>query len=106
MRAINWRAHSTACLTGELSSDDVVNLLYGIRCDVVHEGMYYMFKLSLGQDDHPEVVHINNTSFATTLRVEELRQIILKGAASASKMILARAKQSAGASPKSTQEIK
>ncbi len=91
---------------GELSSDDVVNLLYGIRCDVVHEGMYYTFKLRLGQDDLPEMVHINGISFTTTLRVEELRQIILKGAVSACKMILTRAKQSASASPTSTQELK
>ncbi len=80
---------------GDLTSDEVVNLLYRIRSDVVHEGMYYCFELKLEEDNCAQVVHVDGVSFSTTLTIQELRRMILKGAVSASKVLLEDAKQSA-----------
>jgi len=80
-----------------LTWDEVVNLLYRVRCDVVHEGMYYGFQLRLEQDDFAQFVHVTDVSYTTTLTVQELRRMVLKGALSASRRLLESAKQSATA---------
>lgn len=78
----------TAVHLGSLSYQDAVDLLYKLRCDVVHEGKYASFHLPLPGDDYPQLTPIGDESFIVTLTIQELRQIVLEGAALASKMLL------------------
>ena len=73
---------------GEVPFTEVVDLLYDIRCDVVHRGMYYGFQLAMPGDDFPQMVHMNETSFTTNLTIPELRHMVLEGAVLASRKLL------------------
>lgn len=73
---------------GSLTREDVVNLLYDIRCDVVHRGMYYSFYLQEEGDDVAQIVHIGDRSYTTDLTVQQLRRMVLKGAVLASQKLL------------------
>ena len=84
---------------GEVALTEVVNLLYDIRCDVVHRGMYYGFQLALPGDDFPQIVHMNEISFATALTIRDLRHMILEGTVLASRKLLGAAAFNAGGQP-------
>jgi len=71
-----------------LNLRETVNLLYDVRCDVAHRGMYYVFTLPLGDKDYPNVVSLGSRTVETTLNLHTLRDIILKGAIRACSMIL------------------
>lgn len=61
-----------------LTVEEAINLLYDVRCDVVHEGKYYDFDLKSDNDDTPTTTNYDNiTAHITTT---QLRQIILEGA--------------------------
>lgn len=81
---------------GAVSAEGVVTLLYYLRCDVAHEGMYYRFHLQDELDDGvPQMTHVGDADYITTMTLQELRRMVLKGAVSASRRLLEEAKQSA-----------
>jgi hypothetical protein len=71
-----------------LSLRETVDLLYDVRCDVAHRGMYYVFKLPLGHQDYPELVCLGDRTVETTLNLYSLREMILGGAIRSCSMIL------------------
>ncbi len=56
-----------------------IDLLYKVRCDVVHEGQYFMFQLPIGPEDEPLITGLNGLVEAR-ISALELRQIVLEGA--------------------------
>ena len=88
------------CLSGAfrpkddlLAWDEAVQLLYGVRCDVAHEGRYHNFAMA----DYPGEgmlwvdVGANGEAKAVVqvnLTVDELRQIILEGTVEAAKQLV------------------
>jgi len=77
------RTHS-----GPLSSEEAVDLLYAIRCDVAHEGRYSSFHLPLSDDAFPQLTTVGNESLIANLTIQDLRRIVLEGAILASQMLL------------------
>jgi hypothetical protein len=73
---------------GDVSAKDAVGLLYDVRCNVAHEGMYYNFSLPLNQTEGPVLVNVGEESFTTDLRIEEVRRMVLEGAVLASRKSL------------------
>ncbi len=74
--------------SGPLSSQDAVDLLYNIRCDVAHEGKYSSFHLPLPGDAFPQLTIVGDESFVAHLTIQELRRMILEGALLASHKLL------------------
>lgn len=71
-----------------LSLSEAVDLLYDVRCDVAHRGMYYVFILPLDQQDYPELVNVGEVTVETMLTLGTLRRIVLRGALRACSMIM------------------
>jgi hypothetical protein len=71
-----------------LNLSDAVDLLYDVRCDVAHRGMYYAFTLPLDGQAYPELVNVGDTTVETTFTLATLRQIVLRGAIRACSMIM------------------
>lgn len=71
-----------------LSSQDAVDLLYSIRCDVAHEGKYSSFHLPLSSDAFPQLTIVGEESFVAQLTIQELRRMVLEGAVMASQKLL------------------
>jgi hypothetical protein len=86
-----------------LSREEVVDVLYEVRCDVVHEGRYYDFNMR--STGHPMRTHrvlrkpqqISSRScfvpgwpfnLYTELSVSELREIVLRGVVTATRKLL------------------
>jgi len=65
-----------------------VDLLYDVRCDVAHRGMYYVFQLPLDESDFPLLVPLGGVTIETNFTLNFLRNIILRGAIRASSMIM------------------
>jgi len=84
---------------GSVTSEEVVNVLYDIRCDVVHKGMYYAFHLPDERDDTPQMVHIGDRGYIAGLTVRELRRMVVTGAVLASQNLLTKIIGGAGQSP-------
>ena len=60
-----------------LTWNEVVDVLYDVRCDVVHEGQYYMFHLAMNSG-LPEVV-VSDQNYIAHITAAQLRQIVLEG---------------------------
>jgi hypothetical protein len=71
-----------------LSLSEAVDLLYDVRCDVAHRGMYYVFTLPLDRQDYPELVNTGDMTVETMFTLGALRQIVLRGAIRACSMIM------------------
>jgi hypothetical protein len=91
---------------GTVTLEEAVDLLYRIRCDVVHEGMYYAFQLPCDKQEFPELVHINGTSFTTNITIREIRRMVLEGAVLASERLLEAVQDSTPALSSQRQEPK
>jgi hypothetical protein len=74
--------------SGPLSSQDAVDLLYNIRCDVAHEGKYSSFHLPLRGDAFAQLTVVGDESFVAHLTIQELRRMILEGAVLASQKLM------------------
>lgn len=74
--------------SGPLSWHEAVDLLYKIRCDVVHEGKYASFHLPLTQDEFPQLAMVGDEWFDVSVTIQELRRMILEGAVLACKKLL------------------
>lgn len=61
-----------------LSCREVVDLLYDVRCDVVHRGQYFSFNL---QSEQSSVAMLTNARphWLSHIKLSELRQIVLEG---------------------------
>jgi len=79
---------------GDVSAADAVGLLYGVRCNVAHEGMYYSFSLPLDKAEGSVLVNLDGNTFTTDLLIEEIRRMVLEGAVSASRTLLSAASMS------------
>jgi len=71
----------------QLSLTQAVDLLYDVRCNVAHKGMYYVFTLPL-QTDYPELSNLGDRTVQTMLTLGSLREIVLRGAIRSCSMIL------------------
>jgi hypothetical protein len=87
-QSILAHAFSESPFRRALSLSDAVNLLYDVRCDVAHRGMYYVFNLPLDEHDFPQLVILGDISVETMLTLGTLRQIVLRGAIRACSMIM------------------
>jgi hypothetical protein len=70
-----------------LSTRDSIDLLYEVRCDVVHEGRYWFFDLpirvsDLDQGDERAMLH-RDRGVIPRISVEEIRRLVLEGAVAA-----------------------
>lgn len=81
-------AFSESLSRKRLSLSEAVDLLYDVRCDVAHRGMYYVFTLPLGPQDYPELVNTGDMMVETVFTLGALRQIVLPGALRACSMIM------------------
>ncbi len=57
------------------TSQDVVDMLYGVRCDVVHEGQYWGFHFS----DNGTAMLNSNPDVIANISLADFRGIIVKG---------------------------
>lgn len=74
--------------SGPLSWEEAVDLLYKIRCDVVHEGNYASFHLPNTEDEFQQLTMVGNESFIVSMTIQQLRRMILEGAVLASEKLL------------------
>jgi hypothetical protein len=65
-----------------------VDILYDVRCDVVHEGRYFEFHLADKGDSTPVMSHWGDGYGVARMSLSELRQIILEGAIRAVQMLI------------------
>jgi hypothetical protein len=68
-----------------LTLRESVDFLYEVRCDVVHRGFYFGFSL---KDELPVLTGHNRVRCFAEITIEELRQIVLKGAIEGCKKFL------------------
>jgi len=64
---------------GRLSCQQAIELLYKVRCDVVHEGMYYQFHLKRHPDSIPLLTSVGDETWVVHISEAEIRQIVLEG---------------------------
>lgn len=57
----------------------VIDYLYGVRCDVVHEGHYLGFKLPFRQEEIPIMTPVGEDHAIAHITIAEIRQIVLEG---------------------------
>jgi hypothetical protein len=70
--------------SGPLGLKAAVDVLYAVRCDVVHEGQYWAF--SLKENESSKVnVGINGDGFLADVRYEDIRNAVVRGAIRAAK---------------------
>jgi hypothetical protein len=62
-----------------LAQEEAVDLLYDVRCDVVHEGKYFNFLLPESPEEEPLIIGFEE-SLEAHIAALELRQIVLEGA--------------------------
>jgi hypothetical protein len=70
-----------------LSLAATVDLLYKVRCDVVHRGQYYTFSLQRSESSIPMLSSVGEHSPISEISLPDLRQIVLEGAVLAAKLI-------------------
>src|SRR5574337_1948541 len=63
-----------------LSLRETVDLLYDVRCDVVHEGQYFVFTLPEPSDTSALLTVYGGQSLIPKITASELRRIVLEGA--------------------------
>jgi hypothetical protein len=72
-----------------LSPESAVDLLYGVRCNVAHEGMYYNFNL-MDDDNILTTTHVQGQeNLVSHITLEEIRRVVLEGALLGAKKRLA-----------------
>jgi hypothetical protein len=74
---------------GNMTYDQAVDILYDVRCDVVHEARYFGFHLAEEDDPHPMLTHWGGGDGIAHMTLSQLRRIILEGSILAVKMMLA-----------------
>ncbi len=77
------------CPGGYLDARETVDLLYEVRCDVVHEGQYYEFTLAHGPE-LPMLTEEGAETLEARITARELRKIVLEGALLGATRILPR----------------
>ena len=75
-------------MVGETSWEQAVDILYGVRCDVVHEGRYFEFHLADEGDPSPMMSHWRDGYGVARLTLPQLRQIILEGTVRGVQMLI------------------
>jgi hypothetical protein len=61
-----------------LTCREVIDLLYDIRCDVVHRGQYFLFNLQSEESSDPMMTNAR-PNWLSRIKLSELRQIMLEG---------------------------
>lgn len=61
----------------------IVDALYDVRCDVVHEGMYFGFDMREDPDDVDRLCRVGEQTVIVSMLQTELRQLLLEGAVEA-----------------------
>ena len=64
---------------GHFSCEETVNYLYDVRCDVVHEGMYFGMNLKLPGDTVDTLTQFSGRSIIAHITAKDIRQIVLEG---------------------------
>ncbi len=57
----------------------VVDLLYALRCDVVHEGRYFEFQMQEPGED-PCISGVGDQVITVKMSIHDLRRVVLEGA--------------------------
>jgi len=70
------------------SFEDLIDILYDVRCDVVHEGHYWGFNFAT--DEHPSMLTGANAEQVLRVRMkyEEFRDIVARGVVAATSEVL------------------
>ena len=79
-RAILGDAFRRSADGSALTLREAVDLLYDVRCDVVHEGQYFIFTLPEPADASPLLTVYRGASLIPKITAHELRKIVLEGA--------------------------
>jgi hypothetical protein len=68
--------------------DDLIDILYDVRCDVVHEGHYWGFNFAT--DEHPSMLTGANAEHVLRVRIkyENFRNIVARGVIAATSEVL------------------
>ncbi len=78
------------CLGSYISLESTVNLLYEVRCDVVHRGVYYDFSLRTESDGIPLLSSSQRGAPVAEISIDEIRRIVLEGTVQAAKQVIDR----------------
>jgi hypothetical protein len=62
-----------------LSVRRAIDLLYDVRCDVVHEGAYFNFTLARAGDTTRWLTPSRTGSLIPTISIQDIRQVVLEG---------------------------
>ena len=65
----------------------VVDLLYDIRCDVVHEGRYFEFQMQ-EPGEPPCISGVRDEVITVRMSIRDLRQVVLEGAVRAARQAM------------------
>ncbi len=88
-RARLGTAFSFAGLPGPgLGAEEAVSYLYDVRCDVVHEGMYFAASLLRTPRATPVLNLWKGSPIAAHITAEELRQMVLEGTVLAAQRVV------------------
>jgi hypothetical protein len=68
--------------------EGAVDILYGVRCDVVHEGRYFEFHPADESDTTPVMSHWAGGYGVARMSASQLRQIILEGTVRGVQMLI------------------
>jgi hypothetical protein len=71
-----------------LTLQETVDVLYDVRCDVVHEGQYFTLTLPNSQNDDPILNLHGDESLIASISAQELRQIVLESSLLAACLLL------------------
>jgi len=89
---------TAAPMNAPLTTREIVDLLYDIRCDVVHEGAYFDFHMPRGDDDTPLLNQVGDSVVIANVPLVVLREIVLSGAVASIFSRLSDAQRSAATS--------
>lgn len=88
-RGILANAFTTGVGTAALTVRETVDLLYDVRCDVVHEGQYFTFTLPEPTDRFQMITEYGGAVLMPSIRALDLRQVVLEGAVLGAARLLA-----------------
>jgi hypothetical protein len=72
-------AFASVAMVESLTWEQAVDILYGVRCDVVHEGRYFEFQLADDGDPTPVLTRWGGKTVVTRMSLSQLRRMVLEG---------------------------
>ncbi|MCH8496808.1 MAG: hypothetical protein LAT57_14405 [Balneolales bacterium] len=72
-----------ATFQGTISTQELADLIYNLRCDLAHEGNYFHFSLKDNENQVPLGEIYRNEIFTIRLTLNDLKKVVLLGALNA-----------------------